>query len=220
MSKLKVDVKVDKVAERKLVKALKELPLELRGKPIISAQKAAVKPARDKAYTLAKNDLNTTSLSKRSIQTVTGKYAKKHRPYVVVQFKDKAVKARRQREAYSSTVDTNWFKISHLVMQGTKKGLRMAGRRTRAAEAGRNRVKVTDAAGNSLYTKISATSGRYFLVHGAKGLHPIKKIRHGGTEAGKYFDRAMNATAAQIRSNFRQTVEDKIAAYKRKKRLR
>ena len=217
---MKVDVKVDKVAERKLLKALKELPLELRGKPIIQAQKAAVKPAATKAYNLAKTDLNTTSLNRRTVQTVQGKYVKKHRPYVVVQFKDKALKARRQRESYSSSVDTNWFKISHLIMQGTKKGLRMAGRRTRAAEAGRNRVKVTDAAGNSLYTKISATSGRYFLVHGAKGLHPIKKIQHPGSEAGKYFDRAMNTTAGQIRANFAQTMSDKIEAYKRKKRLR
>ena len=179
---MKVDVKVDKVAERKLLKALKELPLELRGKPIIQAQKAAVKPAATKAYNLAKTDLNTTSLNRRTVQTVQGKYVKKHRPYVVVQFKDKALKARRQRRATAarSTPTGSRFRTSSCRAQ--KKGLRMAGRRTRAASAGRNRVKITDAAGNSLYTKISATSGRYFLVHGAKGLHPIKKIQHPGSK--------------------------------------
>jgi hypothetical protein len=220
MSKIKVDVKVDKRAERKLLKALKGLPLELRGKPIIAAQKAAVKPAAQKAYTLAKNDLNTTSLTTRSVQTITGKYVKKTRPYVVVQFKDKGVKARRERESYSSTTTTNWFKISHLVMQGTKRGLRMAGRRTRAAQAGRKRVKITDSAGNSSYTQLSATSGRFFLVQGPKGLHPIKKIQHPGSGAGRYFDRAMVSTKAQMRANFAGTISDKIEQYKRKKGLR
>jgi len=210
MSKIKIDVDLDRASERMLQKALKRLNYATGKRAIIKAQKDAMKPIKDRVYSLAKSELNTKSLKRTTVQTVTGKYAKKLRPYVVVQFADRAIPTTREREFYSSKTETNWFKINHLVTMGTKAGNRRAGRRTREAQSGRNRIKDVDSQGRSTSTQISATSGRYFLVSGPKGLHPIKMIAHPGIEHGSYFDRAVASDGAPVYRTFTTHAKNRI----------
>lgn len=216
--RIKITTELDKAKAKALRKALRDLPPQFRGRRIIGAQKKVMKPAHDEVYAIANRKLNSTSIQRSSFQVVQGKYAKKISPYVVLQAKDKQRLAKRYYGKYSMTHTTNFFKIDHIVTMGTDRGLRKAGRRTRAAQAGRDRIKILTPQGTRAYTTLSATKGKYYLVIGENGnLHPIKKIKHPGTEPLYYYDEALARTKRAMRNNFYAYVASEIVDYKRKK---
>lgn len=217
--RIKVSVTLDKKRAKAVKKALKELPPKFRGKQIIQAQKKIMKPTRDAVTASMRTQFDSTTLDDKTIQIVQGKYVKKTSPYVVVQARDKAKLHRRLRKRYSSVGKTNWFKIDHMVAGGTKRGPRTAGQSTRQATVGRERVKVFDESGKA-EMKTRSTQGRTFLVNGPRGLHPIKKIKHPGTEPYGYYDKAYRTTQASARNKFYEYVANEITSYKQKRGIK
>lgn len=219
MTAIRATVQRDKQAERKLRQMLREMPAQFRGKPIIQAQKQAVRPAKNAALRIIRAKLNTTSVSGHTLSITEGRYSKKLRPYVVLQAQNKAKPARRLREKYSSLTRTNWFKIEHIVSMGTSGGVRRAGTSVRAATAGRQRVAVFDAAGQRVIER-RPTSGRYFIVQSGNDLHPIKQIKHPGTEGTDYYGAAYLQTKDVMERQFLQFVLAKVQKQKQKHGIR
>lgn len=215
MKRIKVTAEFDKAKAKAVKKALRDLPPQFRGRQIIKAQKEIMKPAKDEVVRVLRSEINSTSLTTRSVQVVQGKYAKKTSPYVVVQTADKARMARRFREKYSTSTMTNFWKIDHILAMGSGNGTRTAGQSVRQATGGRKRVKLYDPSGNP--TMINRpTQGRYFLVQGGGKLHPIKQINHPGTVPIYHYDKALRKTNAQARNKFYDYVAAQITEYKRK----
>jgi len=216
----RITVEIDKKQARLTEDALKKLPPKFRGAQVIKAQKKLMKPVAKAATEYSKRQMNTTTFDNRTLQIVQGKYAKQKSPYVVVQHRDVAKRARRYRDKYSASTTTNWFKIRHLTEMGTDRGIRRAGTSTRQERAGRNRVKVYDKSGNPQYVK-GATSGRTFLVQSKGRLHPIKTINHPGTRGIETFDRVFEQNQRRrVRNTFYEFVALEIERYKQQKGLR
>jgi hypothetical protein len=216
MSSIKAKVQRDAKAERQLRRMLRDLAPQFRGKPIIQAQKAALKPAKDAAARLVRSNLNTTSFNGYSLSIIEGKHSKKLRPYVVLQAQDKAKPARRLREKYSSLTKTNWYKIEHLVSQGTDGGVRRAGTSVRKATFGRLRIARFNESGEREYIR-KPTQGRYFIVQSKGGdLHPVKQIKHPGTEGTDYYGHAYLQTKNLMERRFLAEVLAKIQKHKLK----
>lgn len=218
-NRVKVNVDIDREKAKMVRKALRELPAQFRDRQIINAQKKIMKPTKDETVRVLKSKINSTSLDGRSVQVVKGKYTKKTRPYVVVQAADRQRLARRFRAKYSTTLYTNFFKIDHILAMGSKAGLRRAGTSVRHDRAGRDRVKLYNEDGSPSIRRMP-TSGRYFLVQGPKGLHPIKQIKHPGAEPSLHYDEALAKTNRAARNKFYDYVADEITKYKRRKGLK
>jgi hypothetical protein len=219
MSSIRATVQRDRAAERKLRQALEELPIKFRNKPIIKAQKQAMRPAKQAALRILNAGLNTTSLSGHTLSITEGRHSKKLRPYVVLQAQNKAKPARRLRETYSSTTRTNWYKIEHIINRGTDSGPRRAGTSVRIETAGRQRIKVFDENGNPKKIR-KATQGRTFVVETGRGVVPIKQIDHPGTEPLDYYDRAYRATADRMKTEFLGFVKEQVKQTKQKHGIR
>lgn len=220
MTSIRATVQRDQQAERKLRQLLRELPAQFRGKPIVQAQKQATRPAKVAALRIIRAKLNTTSVSGHTLSITEGRYSKKLRPYVVLQAQDKAKPARRLREKYSSLTKTNWYKIEHIVSQGSDGGTRRAGTSVRKATAGRTRIAVFESDGTRAIVK-RATQGRYFIVQSKGGdLHPIKQIKHPGTEGTDYYGTAYAQTKEVMERQFLQFVLTKVQKQKQKHGIR
>jgi hypothetical protein len=215
MTSIRATVQRDPKAERKLRQMLRDLPAQFRGKPIVQAQKQAVRPAKKAALRILRSKLNTTSVSGHTLSITEGRYSKKLRPYVVLQAQNKAKPARRLREKYSSLTRTNWYKIEHIVSMGTSGGVRRAGTSVRAATAGRQRIAVFDAAGQRVMVT-KATQGRYYIVQSGNDLHPVKQIKHPGTESYDYYGDAYAQTRASMEREFLNFVQTKVNQQKQK----
>lgn len=215
----RVSVTIDKQRQKELRRAITQLPREFRGKPILNAQKKLIRPVAKTAKQILSAQINSTTLDNRTHQVVEGKYAKKTTPYVVLQARDHAKTARRYRQKYSATLSTNFSKVDHLITQGTARGERKAGTSQRAARKGRRREVVLDAFGRPEIER-KPTQGRYFLVQGPNGLHPIKQVKHPGTSPVAYYDNAWQSHQRRVRNQFYTYVAEQVTAYKKKKGIR
>lgn len=204
----RIRITLDDAALKRLEDALAELQAKTRGPAFLKALgKGSAEIARE-ARQQAKSAVPKSATIGKSIENVKGKYSKPTRPYKVIQHKDKTFETRRIYESYGARHSTNWFKIGHLVAGGADAGTRIAGTSIRAMRAGRDRIKIFRTDGTPAYTRQTDT-GKAFIVQGPNGLpHPIKRVRHPGSDAYKYFDKAHTAAGARAIQKFKDDALD------------
>ena len=215
MSKGIVRFDLDDKALEELNSILKKLPARFRGKAALTALKKSGKPLLEAVQLVAAQKVNSDSLPK-SFSIYNGKHARKGDPYVVLMNKNKKYPHRRRNEGFSTVGETNWFKIGHLVYQGTDAGPRKAGTSVRQERAGRSRIKLFKMSGEPAYVR-RPTQGRYFIVTSASGrVHPLKIMDHRGTKPTYIFETALKKGARPATDKFRDYVDNEVARIRKK----
>lgn len=208
-------VSVDKAAEKELLALLKGMEPKMRRKAINKALKRSTKDLVKATKMDAAQMVKSASIA-RSIQNVAGKYSKKTSPYVVIQHRNKLYDTQRVVYGVRIRKQTNWFKIGHLVNQGTGGGNLVAGRSIRVTRHSR-KFKVWRNEHGGVAMQKRSTTGKHFIVLGSRGqIHPIKKIDHPGAEGSPYFDTALQGSAQGVIRDARRIWLDTVNDFQKK----
>lgn len=208
MGRAKFTVTLDDAALKKLEDALAEMHQKIRGQAMLKAlgkgSTELAKEARKKAKAAYVKSPNIH----KSIENKKGKYSTKTRPYKVIQHKDKLFDTRRIYESYSARHKTNFWKIAHFLTQPTAASTRIAGQSVRQMRSGRKRRLVFRTNGEPAWQRAHDT-GKAFVVTGADGRpHPIKRVRHPGTDGRGYFDDAVRSAGDAAFKKYKEDVFD------------
>lgn len=191
---------LDREQLKKIENAMKGIPFRLRGRPIMKAQKEALKPALEDAKQKSRFISRSGDLAS-ALHIVNGKFAKKNRPYVVLKAKDKKKDLGSVRMGGRS-IDRgtrNWHKIIHFSILGVNPTKKMAGRRKGGSSQGRAFV--------------------FFDPDGGDGLGEIivtKKVDHTGNLGYRLFDQALKSTEKRVEDRFRTDIIGKVDAFLKK----
>lgn len=202
-------VQVDRDAYRKLEQVLVKLPERTRNARLIAAQRKAMKPVKAEVQRRAQQMTGSTTIGK-GIEIQKGRYSRKSGlPYVVLIHGKYMVKTTRKLGRYTIPHTSDYSKISHLVIGGTRWQNKKAGTRTRTLR------RKSGASTTQQY----ATQGTAFTVRGKGGQWmKVKKIHH-GSEPRPYFDEGYAAAINQARDRFNRDVLNDVTRYAKRQGL-
>jgi len=203
---------IDERTFAQLESALKDLPEELRRKPVQDAFVKAAQELKKEAVSIGNQYSKTGSWSKAQ-QVVRGRI-KEYGPYAVVRTANRKFSVVKRSEHMTSPAPTiaNPNKYNHLLQQGSKSGLRIGGLGKTVGTKRPRPLKFGKQDGRRL------TGKGGFIVKNAKTgyLHRIAGIRHpgfGGHDIyGQTIERKSNAAAQKFDSLFQPIID----RYKRK----
>lgn len=185
----RVDPRQLKVIER----AMLRMPEAMRSRPILKAQKDAMKPA------LAATRQRSTVISRsgslgKNIHVVQGKYSKKVTPYVILKAQSKTETLGDDKHGIDRG-KRNWQKIIHFGVLGVKPTLKRAGQ-----------------------SKGRKTQAKAFVFFDKEEnrIVAVSKANHTGIVGYRLFDKAFEASRRQVENKFRQDVAGVLNSFLKK----
>lgn len=204
--------KVDDKTFKQLESALKDLPEEMRRKPVEQAFVKAAQELKKGAVSIGKQYSQTGSWAKAQ-QVVRGRM-EEFGPYAVVRTANRQFSVVKRSPHMPNPAPTiaNPNKYNHLLQQGSKAGLRIGGLGKTAGVRRRRRYKFGKQDGRRL------TGKGGFIVKNAKTgyLHRIAGIRHPGFGGHDIYGRAVESKSAAATAKFEQLFGPILERYKNK----
>lgn len=204
--------KVDDKTFKQLESALKDLPEEMRRKPVEQAFVKAAQELKKGAVSIGKQYSQTGSWAKAQ-QVVRGRM-EEFGPYAVVRTANRqfSVVKRSPHMTDPSPTIANPNKYNHLLQQGSKGGLRIGGLGKTVGTKRPRPLKFGKQDGRRL------TGKGGFIVKNAKTgyLHRIAGVRHPGFGGHDIYGRAVESKSAAAMAKFEQLFGPILERYKNK----
>lgn len=204
--------KVDDKTFKQLESALKDLPEEMRRKPVEQAFVKAAQEFKKEAVSIGKQVAESGSWAKAQ-QVVRGRM-EEFGPYAVVRTANRQFSVVKRSPHMPNPAPTiaNPNKYNHLLQQGSKAGLRIGGLGKTAGVRRRRRYKFGKQDGRRL------TGKGGFIVKNAKTgyLHRIAGIRHPGFGGHDIYGRAVESKSTAAVAKFEQLFGPILERYKNK----
>jgi hypothetical protein len=198
------NVRVDGAGVKAIEAALKELPLELKGKAISQAQIKAAAVLRNEAKTLGQQLGGSGSWSKAQ-QVVSGN-EKKYKPYVVLKTSKKRFNIQPKSSYLDSPKATTAapIKYNHLLQKGSAPQVRTGG-------------QGKSTRGGAIGTRGTGRGG--FMVRNAQTgyIHRIKQIKHPGFQGHDIYGKVLASRGEEAIQRFNQDAIQVIDKFKKKK---
>ena len=204
--------KVDDKTFKQLESALKDLPEEMRRKPVEQAFVKAAQEFKKEAVSIGKQVAESGSWAKAQ-QVVRGRM-EEFGPYAVVRTANRQFSVVKRSPHMPNPAPTiaNPNKYNHLLQQGSKAGLRIGGLGKTAGVRRHRRYKFGKQDGRRL------TGKGGFIVKNAKTgyLHRIAGIRHPGFGGHDIYGRAVETKSTAAVAKFEQLFGPILERYKNK----
>ena len=202
--------KVDDKTFKQLESALKDLPEEMRRKPVEQAFVKAAQELKKGAVSIGKQYSQTGSWAKAQ-QVVRGRM-EEFGPYAVVRTANRQFSVVKRSPHMPNPAPTiaNPNKYNHLLQQGSKAGLRIGGLGKTAGVRRRRRYKFGKQDGRRL------TGKGGFIVKNAKTgyLHRIAGIRHPGFGGHDIYGQVMEKKTAATVDRFERQFQPILSRFK------
>ena len=204
--------KVDDKTFKQLESALKDLPEEMRRKPVQEAFVNAAQELKKEAVSIGNQVANSGSWAKAQ-QVVRGR-KQQFGPYAVVRTANRkfSITKRAPHMSQSAPAVANPNKYNHLLQQGSKAGLRIGGL---GKTTGTKRPRPL-LFGSSGGRRLTGKGG--FIVKNAKTgyLHRIAGIRHPGFGGHDIYGQVMEKKTAATVDRFERQFQPILSRFKRK----
>ena len=204
--------KVDDKTFKQLESALKDLPEEMRRKPVQEAFVNAAQELKKEAVSIGNQVANSGSWAKAQ-QVVRGR-KQQFGPYAVVRTANRkfSITKRAPHMSQSAPAVANPNKYNHLLQQGSKAGLRIGGL---GKTTGTKRPRPL-LFGSSGGRRLTGKGG--FIVKNAKTgyLHRIAGIRHPGFGGHDIYGRAVESKSTAAVAKFEALFGPILERYKNK----
>jgi len=198
------NVRVDAASIKAIEAALKELPLELKGGSVATAQVNAASVLRNEAKRLGKQLGGSGSWSKS--QHVVRGNVKRYSPYVVLKTANKRFSVRPVSTFMDSATPTTFapVKYNHLIQKGSQPQVRTGG----IGKARRGGIIGTRSTGKGGFMVRNAETGY---------IHRIQKIKHPGFAGHDIYQEVLDSKGDVAVERFNRDAIKIIDRYKRKK---
>ncbi len=207
-----IQFKVDDKTFKQLESALKDLPEEMRRKPVQEAFMKAAQELKKEAVSIGKQLADSGSWAKAQ-QVVRGRQ-QEFGPYAVVRTANRqfSITKRAPHMSQAAPAIANPNKYNHLLQQGSKAGLRIGGLGKVAGTRRRRKYTFGKKDGRRLTGK-----GGFVVKNSKTGyLHRIAGIKHPGFGGHDIYGQVMDKKTEAAVNRFEQQFTPIIDRFKRK----